>query len=155
MTAAGGGYQHYVNWAYYTDGIEMNPSRIESIVVEETAKIVSGMYILNPGKTMANVPALAGELTTWHDHQNLCFSGTQLVGHRRGRHVRRGRRSRPTPPMLHVWLVAQPVRALRGHRVARRPPAPPTSTRPRRPRSSPTVEDRRGPVAQLVRAGDS
>ena len=75
---AGGGYQHYVNWTYYGDGIELNPARIESIVVKDNV-IVSGMYILNPGKTMANVPTLAGPLTTFHDHQNLCFSGTTLV----------------------------------------------------------------------------
>jgi hypothetical protein len=109
---AGGGYQHYVNWTYYSDGIEMNPAKIESIVVQN-GKIVSGMYILNPGKTMNNTPALAGELTTWHDHQNLCFSGTTLVGlsvngscdPAKGGP---GGTLTPTPPMLHVWLVPNP-----------------------------------------------
>ena len=103
---AGGGYQHYVNWTYYSDGIELNPSKIESIVVKD-GKVVSGMYILNTGKTMANVPALAGPLTTWHDHQNLCFSGTQLVGIAVDGKCARGVLT-PTPPMLHVWLVAHP-----------------------------------------------
>ncbi len=70
-------------------------------------KVVSGMYILNTGKTMANVPALAGPLTTWHDHQNLCFSGTQLVGIAVDGKCAKGVLT-PTPPMLHVWLVAHP-----------------------------------------------
>jgi hypothetical protein len=108
----GGGYQHYVNWSYYGDGIEMDPSRIESIVVKDNV-IVSGMYILNPGKTMASVPALAGELTTWHDHQNLCFSGTTLVGLAVNGSCEPARGGpggvlTPTPPMLHVWLVPHP-----------------------------------------------
>ena len=102
----GGGYQHYVNWTYYTDGIEMNPAKIESVVVQN-GQVVSGMYILNPGKTMANVPTLAGALTTWHDHQNLCFEGTQLVGIAVNGQCARGRLT-PTPPMLHVWLVPHP-----------------------------------------------
>ena len=74
---------------------------------------MSGMYILNPGKTMANVPALAGPLTTWHDHQNLCFSGTTLVGLSVNGSCDPaqggpGGTLIPTPPMLHVWLVPHP-----------------------------------------------
>ena len=65
------------------------------------------MYILNTGKTMVNVPALAGPLTTWHDHQNLGFSGTQLVGIAVDGKCAKGVLT-PTPPMLHVWLVAHP-----------------------------------------------
>ena len=38
------------------------------------------MYILGFGKTMADVPDVAGELTTWHDHQNLCWEGIRVVG---------------------------------------------------------------------------
>ena len=106
----GGGYQHYVNWTYYVDGIELDPSRIESIVVQN-GQLVSGMYILNPGKTMADVPALAGELTTWHDHQNLCFDLTRnppmLVGLAVDGVCAHGTLT-PTPPMLHVWLVPHP-----------------------------------------------
>ena len=45
------------------------------------------MYILNPGKSMATVPDLAGELTTWHDHENLCFDGTKRRRPRHGRGV--------------------------------------------------------------------
>jgi hypothetical protein len=105
------GYEHYVNWSYLTDGIEMNPAKIESIVVKKSADgsktIVSGMYILNIGKTMANVPTLAGELTTWHDHQNLCFSGTTLVGLAVNGVCAQGTLL-PTPPMLHVWLIDHP-----------------------------------------------
>lgn len=105
------GYEHFVNWSYLSDGIELDPSRIESIVMKKTPgapkTVVSAMYILNLGKTMADVPALAGPLTTWHDHQNLCFSGTKLVGLAVGGVCSVGTLL-PTPPMLHVWMVAHP-----------------------------------------------
>ncbi len=105
------GFEHYVNWSYLYDGIEMNPAKIESIVVQKSVSgpktIVSGMYILNLGKTMADVPDLAGELTTFHYHDNLCFQGTTLVGLAVGGVCASGVLT-VTPPMLHVWLIDQP-----------------------------------------------
>jgi hypothetical protein len=108
---AGTGWEHFVNWDYYNDGIEMDPARIESIVFEVLPggdkRVASAMYILNPGKTMGDVPEIAGELTTWHDHQNLCWSvtGTPRVVGVTGPD---GSCSRgvfmATPPMLHVWM---------------------------------------------------
>lgn len=105
------GYEHFVNWSYLTDSYELDPTRIESIVVKKdpggSKTIVSAMYILKLGKTLANVPTLAGPLTTWHDHQNLCFSGTTLVGLAVNGVCSTGTLL-PTPPMLHVWLVPHP-----------------------------------------------
>jgi hypothetical protein len=111
------GFEHFVNWTYFNDGIELDPGRIESIVIKvgpNGAKTVaSGMYILNLGKSLANVPEIAGPLTTWHDHTNLCWvpngeGGMRLSGVTdangncaRGQNI-------VTPPMLHVWLTPQP-----------------------------------------------
>ncbi len=78
------------------------------------------MYILERGKTMADVPDIAGELTTWHDHQNLCWdeTGTYLKGFIKfGRCFPSGE-LKPTPPMLHVWLqehACGPFAGLEGH----------------------------------------
>jgi hypothetical protein len=105
------GYEHFVHWGYLLDGIEMDPTKVESIVVKKSSTgpktIVSGMYILNLGKTMAQVPDLAGELTTWHYHDNLCFEGPKLVGLASGGVCQKGTLL-VTPPMLHVWLVEHP-----------------------------------------------
>jgi hypothetical protein len=114
---AGTGFEHFVNWTYFNDGIELDPGRIESIVIKvgpNGAKTVaSGMYILNLGKGMGDVPEIAGPLTTWHDHKNLCWvpngeGGMRLSGVTdangncaRGQNI-------VTPPMLHVWLTPQP-----------------------------------------------
>jgi hypothetical protein len=109
------GYEHFVHWGYLTDGYEMHPGRIESVVAKKngdgTKTVVSAMYILNLGKTMAQVPDIAGELTTWHDHKNLCWEVTpvlRIVGVTgadgkcaRGVNIH-------TPPMLHVWMVPHP-----------------------------------------------
>lgn len=120
VTAAGyrwvgdsaGGFHHYVKWEYLADGRELDPSAIESIVLLEQGgglEVVSAMYILSPGKTMDDVPDIAGELTPWHDHQNLCWdeTGTRIVGVLQNGVCTAGT-FRPTPPMMHVWLEDTP-----------------------------------------------
>lgn len=108
------GFEHFVNWTYYADGVEMDPDRIESMVfrVENgTKRLVSGMYILNPGKTMNDVPDIASTFTVWHDHQDLCWltvgGSPRVVGLTRpdgscaiGAFI-------GTPPMIHVWKEPQ------------------------------------------------
>jgi hypothetical protein len=70
-----------------------------------TRQLASAMYILTPGNTMETVPDVAGELTTWHDHQDLCWEGPRVVGTLDADgNCPRGT-FRPTPPMLHVWLI--------------------------------------------------
>jgi hypothetical protein len=105
------GYEHYVRASYLSDPFEVDPNHIESIVVKKngdgTKTIVSAMYILSLGKTMADVPDIAGELTTWHDHQNLCWEGLRVVGTTVNGVCTRGVFI-PTPPMLHVWMVDNP-----------------------------------------------
>lgn len=108
-----GTYEHFVHPEYLSDGRELDPHHIESIVLENTGhgkRVASAMYILELGTTMADVPDIAGELTAWHDHQNLCWdeSGIRLAGVLvEGRCVPQGT-FRPTPPMLHVWLQDHP-----------------------------------------------
>jgi hypothetical protein len=107
------GYEHFVNWGYLSDGAELDPARIESIVVKKfangTKAVEAAMYILSLGKTMSDVPDIAGSLTTWHDHTNLCFDGSppRLVGVTVNGVCQQGINIR-TPPMMHVWLVDTP-----------------------------------------------
>ncbi|MGZ4756118.1 MAG: hypothetical protein ACXWA9_14505 [Acidimicrobiia bacterium] len=110
------GFEHFVNWTYFSDSSELDPHRIESIVAkvnpDGSRTVASGMYILSLGKTMADVPDIAGPLTTWHDHQDLCWAPTPTGGNRvTGIAVNgqcpNGGVNVPTPPMLHVWLEPQ------------------------------------------------
>jgi hypothetical protein len=106
------GYEHYVKWPYLYDAYELDPNHIESIVVKKNSggpkTVASALYILQLGKTMADVPDIAGELTPWHYHNNLCFEGTTLVA------LADANGNCPqgvllvTPPMMHVWMVEQP-----------------------------------------------
>lgn len=103
----GGTFAHWVHWGRYSDGVELDATSIESVVLEHGSdghwRLGSAMYVLNEGRTLANVPEIAGELTTWHLHTNLCWEGTLLVGVTQGGVCARGE-LRVTPPMLHVWL---------------------------------------------------
>jgi len=82
-----------------------------------TKTVVTALYILELGKTMADVPPIAGELTTWHSHTNLCWEGHRLVGTLVNGKCTRGILM-VTTPMMHVWMVPQacgPFAALDGH----------------------------------------
>jgi len=109
-----GRFEHFVNWSYLDDTKELDADAIESIVTQRQAdgskKVVSAMYILGSGSTMADVPDVAGELSIWHDHQNLCWdaSGTRLAGVVVNSQCRPAGTLRATPPMLHVWLEDTP-----------------------------------------------
>lgn len=107
-----GGFEHFVRSDLLTDGRELDPEAIESVVARVGADgsrtVVSAMYILELGSTMADAPDLAGELAVWHDHQDLCWEGPRLAGRLVDGRCRPGGVLRPTPPMLHVWLVPRP-----------------------------------------------
>ena len=102
------GMQHWVNDAYTHDGRELDPSHIESLMTNRsTGRTTGAMYILEPGRTMGNVPDIAGELTLWHVHAPICFSTTQtwqLVSFASNRTCPAGAAVRDVPPMMHVWL---------------------------------------------------
>ncbi|MBM3659404.1 MAG: hypothetical protein FJW95_07850, partial [Actinobacteria bacterium] len=119
-----GRFEHFVHPGYMNDGRELDPGAIESIVLQKQAdgskRVMSAMYILERGKTMADVPDIAGSLTTWHDHQNLCWdeSGTRLAGVLRDGVCVPGGTFRPTAPMLHVWVddpPCGPFTGIEGH----------------------------------------
>lgn len=109
-----GGYEHFVNVSYLADGRDLDPQHIESIVLQRqldgSEQVVTAMYILNWGTTLADAPNIAGSLTPWHDHQNLCWddSGLKLAGIVVNGQCRPGGTFRPTPPMMHVWLTDPP-----------------------------------------------
>lgn len=118
-----GTYEHFLHAKYLTDGRELDPARVESIVLENMGsgkRVASAMYILEWGKTMGDVPDIAGELTAWHDHQNLCWahSGIRLAGVLVNGRCFPGGTFRATPPMLHVWLQDHkcgPFAGIEGH----------------------------------------
>jgi hypothetical protein len=118
------GFEHFINVGYIADADSLDPAKIESIVFvvnpDGSKEPASAMYILPFDKTMADVPDIAGELTTWHDHQNLCWQGARVVGTTDATGSCTQGVFRATPPMLHVWLpdhvpACGPFAGLEGH----------------------------------------
>jgi hypothetical protein len=105
-----GGFEHYVNPAYTADATVLDPSAPESLVYQVLPdggrELSTVMYILAPGSTMDDVPDIAGNLTVWHLHDDLCFaSGGRVAGRLVDGRCRPAGVHRTTPPMLHVWVV--------------------------------------------------
>jgi hypothetical protein len=106
-----GEYEHFVKWAYVSDSYELDAGHIESIVMkinaDGTKRVVAAMYSLSWGDTLADAPDIAGGLTIWHDHDNMCFVGDQFVGLTIAGVCPAGT-LRDTPPMLDVWIEENP-----------------------------------------------
>jgi hypothetical protein len=96
---------HYVNPAYMRDGRILDPQHVESLVYENTLHgpvLVAAMYSLED--PYAAPPDVAGPVTPWHRHDDLCFtSAGQVVGAAPA--CPPGSGTYNTPWMLHVWLV--------------------------------------------------
>lgn len=96
---------HYVKPDYIQDGRVLDAQHVESLVYANTLKgpvLVAAMYSLEDPNSAP--PEVAGELTPWHRHDDLCFTPSgQVVGAAPG--CPAGSATYFTPWMLHVWLV--------------------------------------------------
>jgi hypothetical protein len=94
------GVTHYVMPSYHYDRYELDPHHVEAFAYKQ-GRVVAAMYILSNGKTMADVPDVAGVWTMWHYH-NLPFRSSNPYSN--GYYQLGGAYMRETAPMLHVWL---------------------------------------------------
>ncbi|HZQ50308.1 MAG TPA: hypothetical protein VFB69_08370 [Candidatus Dormibacteraeota bacterium] len=97
---------HYVNPEYMRDGHILDPQHVESLVYENTLqgpKLVAAMYSLEDPN--AAPPDIAGSLTPWHRHDDLCFTpdGEPVAA---APNCPAGSATYLTPWMLHVWFIA-------------------------------------------------
>jgi hypothetical protein len=108
---ANSGFEHFFNYSYISDGHVLDPAHIESVVFEtkpgQPKRLAAAMYMLDWGQTFAEAPEVAGPLTPWHNHKDLCWdpSVKHVIGvFRLGRCIPLGE-VHDLPPMLHVWVV--------------------------------------------------
>ena len=103
------GFEHFVKGEYLQDEYTLDPAHIESLVYQvngDGKTLISGMYILENGSMMSDVPDFGGPRVMWHNHIDLCWGAPGKLGG-----VLRNGRCRPggtlgvTSPMLHVWVV--------------------------------------------------
>ena len=105
------GVEHFINREHLQDEGVLDPNEVESLVYRVGSdggrELISAMYILPPGSTMDDVPDVAGNLTVWHGHDNLCWdgSGTRIAGIVVNGRCRPGGTQGQATPMLHVWVV--------------------------------------------------
>ena len=108
------GDEHYVNVDYFTDEHILNPDYPESLVYQPDGnggkKLVAAMYMLEPGKTLDEVPDIGGKLTQWHIHNNLCFTAEGRVAGLRPSNgeCSAGLNGGSQAPMIHVWIQPHP-----------------------------------------------
>jgi hypothetical protein len=114
-----GGYDHWgLSVSAAKDGHVVDPEVPESLVFQHlpdgSQRLVSALFVLDEGQTMADIPAAYAFLPGWHNHVNqTCLDddnvviGTPVDGVcARGHQV--------LQPMLHVWIIDNPC----GHRFA-------------------------------------
>lgn len=119
------GYEHFVNWSLLDDGRILDADYPESLVYRVDGgrrTLVSAMYFLETGTTLADVPDMGGPLVQWHIHNDLCVTGPdnslRLVVTRPPSEACPVDSMRlEVPPMVHVWIVPHrcgPFAALEG-----------------------------------------
>jgi len=105
------GIEHVINHDHLQDEGVLDPNEVESLVYRVVPdggrELISAMYILPPGSTIDDAPDVAGNLTVWHGHDNLCWdpAGMRIAGIVVNGRCRPGGVQGQGMPMLHVWVV--------------------------------------------------
>jgi len=113
------GDEHYVNWAYLTDGRVLDTKHPESLMYEMRngrRTLVAAMFTMEIGQTFADVPDIGGPLTQWHIHNDLCLANDptdplrKVVSSLTGVDgtCPAGTTKAGAVPMIHVWIVKNP-----------------------------------------------
>jgi hypothetical protein len=108
------GDEHFINISYFDDGRLLDPDYPESLVYKPLPngekRLAAAMYMLEPDKTLDDVPDVGGKLTQWHIHNNLCFTSTGRVAGLTDAQggCRPGLNKGSQAPMLHVWIEPHP-----------------------------------------------
>lgn len=84
------------------------PERLMYISAPQGPMLAGAMFVMPT--TGEPVPNVAGGLAHWHRHRDLCYlrNGTIAGTDGYGRPCPGDSAARPTPPMLHVWIVSNP-----------------------------------------------
>jgi hypothetical protein len=99
---------HYADWDAVRRGDVLDVAHPSSLVYANTVKgpVLLGAMFMGPGPCRPG-PNVAGPLTQWHAHDNLCLSATLQVVGRTGSEgtCATGRHNTATFFMLHVWTA--------------------------------------------------
>ncbi|HEX2679712.1 MAG TPA: hypothetical protein VHQ03_00285, partial [Candidatus Dormibacteraeota bacterium] len=103
---------HWMNQRYVEAGYVMDPNHPQGLVYANTKH---GPVLLGAMFQMQHLgqfgPDPGGPLTAWHQHQNICFTpfgGAEFSLMSPTATCPIGSIDLSAPPMLHVWIVANP-----------------------------------------------
>ncbi|MET0577345.1 MAG: hypothetical protein ABW122_01695, partial [Ilumatobacteraceae bacterium] len=107
------GYEHYINWGWIDDDVQLDPAHPESLVYRpgpEGKQLVAAMFMLPTSVELSDVPDLGGALMQWHVHDDLCYTADPIAPKVRGLTAPDGTCRAPLvthdeAPMIHVWIV--------------------------------------------------
>jgi hypothetical protein len=103
----------YANWAVVRAGDVLDSNRPSSLVYANTVSgpLLLGAMFLGPAPCVPG-PDVAGPLTQWHAHTNLCLSGSlQVVGRSSvDGQCSVGHHNTQTYFMMHVWTASSLAR---------------------------------------------
>jgi hypothetical protein len=111
---------HYVNPDYMADLYILDPQHVQSLIYfngKNGPQLIGAMFIM-PTRA-EDGPDIGGPLTIWHQHSNICFDDSTGIAvafiHSadfdstdKSGSCPRGSTLKPTPQMLHVWLIDNP-----------------------------------------------
>jgi hypothetical protein len=101
----------WVNPTYTRAGRVLDLKRPERLMYISApgGPILAGAMFVMPTSS-GPIPNAAGGLAHWHQHRDLCYlpNGTIAGTNGYGQPCPDGSAARPTPPMLHVWIVSNP-----------------------------------------------
>jgi hypothetical protein len=108
------GMSHWINGAYHADGRIVDPDRPESLMYlrmsDGSWKLVGVMFLMPTASEPG--PRIAGPLTAWHAHNNLCMNSTvgriTALADANGNCPAGTAHMGKTSEMMHVWLVDNP-----------------------------------------------
>jgi hypothetical protein len=130
------GDEHFVKWAYLSDGRILDSKHPESLVYEMRngrKTLVAAMYTLEIGQGFGDVPDIGGPLTQWHVHNDLCLANDPTDPLRKvvsslttvNGTCPAGTTKAGGVPMIHVWIVKNacgPFASLEGIGAGQVPP---------------------------------
>ncbi len=116
------GVEHFVNQAFMSDNVILDPDQPESLVYDTTSggrRLVAAMYMTERGLPLDQAPNIGGKLMQWHTHENLCYNAQgKVAGLTDAAGNCREGLTKPVPtPMIHVWIESHkcgPFAALEG-----------------------------------------
>ncbi|MDZ7731740.1 MAG: hypothetical protein U5R31_00305 [Acidimicrobiia bacterium] len=93
-----------------TDGEIVNPDKPESLMYASDGTLEGAMFLMED--VASHGPLVGGCLTTWHIHDNLCYTSSPIPdGTVNGLSDLTGcggdSMVRVTPEMLHVWVLPE------------------------------------------------